>query len=669
MTSLRILIVDTYYPGFLAEFYAARPDAAQAPYRTQWRALMDAGFGTSDFYSRNLARLGHHAEEVVVNCVPLQRQWAREHQPALLRRLPLHRAMGQTAGWLTQVLAAQVEKLRPDVLYIQDLNQMDPVLLRHVRPGVRLVVGQTACPLEPDVDLEVYDLLLTSFPHYVAMFRGQGMRSEYFRIGFESSLLDRLGPAAATHDVSFVGGFTPAHRSGTRLLEAVAAEVPIWCWGYGGESLAEGSPLRRHYGGAAWGLAMYRVLAASRITLNRHIDVAGRFANNMRLFEATGVGTLLVTDAKENLASLFEPGKEVVVYRDAAECAALLRYYLDHEPERAAIAKAGQARTLTEHTYARRMDELSTILCRLISQVGPKRTRPAARGASPGQLRFGPILQRIPGGRMIRPVLRRVRRSLPTEQRVSDGHRLIAAADVTHGQREGWKDPSIPARQRRLVDRQLLRMYQGDVVPVFRVAAEAVASTGAAAGSIVEVGCASGYYAEVLSHLLNRPVRYVGLDYSMPLVALGRQRYSGVPFVVGDATRLPLVDGACDVLFSGTVLLHVPEYPRVIEESVRVARTWCIFHRTPVFHSRETTFLSKYAYGTGVVEVVFNEGELLRLFDTEGLEVTGVLEVETYALPELSEAVRMQTYVCRKRARLCPPAFGGRTVPSAGRRS
>ena len=39
----------------------------------------------------------------------------------------------------------------------------------------------------------------------------------------------------------------------------------------------------------------------------------------MRLYEATGVGTLLVTDYKDNLHEMFIPGKEVVVYRDADE--------------------------------------------------------------------------------------------------------------------------------------------------------------------------------------------------------------------------------------------------------------------------------------------------------------------------------------------------------------
>jgi len=106
---------------------------------------------------------------------------------------------------------------------------------------------------------------------------------------------------------------------------------------------------------------MYHVLNCSRITLNHHGDVLP-YANNMRLFEATGVGTLLLTDWKENLGEMFAPGKEVVTYRTPEECAELIRYYLAHDAERQAIARAGQARTLREHTYEQRTKELIALV-------------------------------------------------------------------------------------------------------------------------------------------------------------------------------------------------------------------------------------------------------------------------------------------------------------------
>ena len=67
---------------------------------------------------------------------------------------------------------------------------------------------------------------------------------------------------------------------------------------------------------------MYQVLRRSRITLNSHIDMAGNEAGNMRLFEATGAGTFLLTDFKDNLDTLFAPDCEVAAWRSIDDCLA-----------------------------------------------------------------------------------------------------------------------------------------------------------------------------------------------------------------------------------------------------------------------------------------------------------------------------------------------------------
>ena len=78
------------------------------------------------------------------------------------------------------------------------------------------------------------------------------------------------------------------------------------------------------------------------------------------------MGALLMTDWKENLHELFEPGKEVVAYRSSDQCAELVRYYLEHDNEREAIARAGQERTLREHTEYQRTQELIEIVDKYI---------------------------------------------------------------------------------------------------------------------------------------------------------------------------------------------------------------------------------------------------------------------------------------------------------------
>ena len=115
---------------------------------------------------------------------------------------------------------------------------------------------------------------------------------------------------------------------------------------------------------------MYGLLASSQITLNRHIDIAEGYANNMRLYEATGMGACLLTDAKANLPYLFEPDQEVVTYSSPAEAVSKLKQLLAQPDAASAIAARGQARTLKHHTYSQRMAELVALLQRHCPTTG-----------------------------------------------------------------------------------------------------------------------------------------------------------------------------------------------------------------------------------------------------------------------------------------------------------
>jgi spore maturation protein CgeB len=354
---VRVLIVDTCYDAFLQRHYAATPGLAEASYARQWRALMDTFFGTADSYSHYLGELGHVAQEVVVNCEPLQDAWAREHGLGRRwRRRPPPQA----------IALAQADDFRPDVVYVQNLGVFPAGTLRRLGVG-RLLVGQIASELPGREQLAAFDVIFTSFPHYVPRLRELGLRAEYFRIGFDPRVLRLLGSKARSTAVAFVGGLGRLqHRRGNELLERAARRLPIEFWGVGVDDWPPGSPVRTHYRGEAWGLDMFRILAGARIVLNRHIDVAEDNANNMRLYEATGAGALLLTDEKRNLAELFEPGREVVTYGDEDELVERARYFLEHESERAAIARAGHERTLREHTYAARMRELAQLVGRYL---------------------------------------------------------------------------------------------------------------------------------------------------------------------------------------------------------------------------------------------------------------------------------------------------------------
>lgn len=650
---MRILILDSYYERALEAIYLARPGLAQAPHDVQLSALMTFSFGTADFYSRGLRALGHEATETVVNARPLQRAWAREYGV----RSPLFAADGAPR----RTVLERIQRERPDVLYVQDAHWPTKGFLEEARAHVRLIALQASYPLSSTVDLSAYDVVFSSFPHYVERFGRVGVPIEYLRLGFGPAVLDRLAHVSRERDAVFVGTFTSFHPTASRLFQEVCALTPVELWGPDTTEAAVPAALRRFYRGEAWGLDMYRVLASARIVVNRHGEIAGRYANNMRMYEATGMGAMLVTEARDNLPDLFEPGREVVTYRsgDARDLAEKVTYYLAHEEERAAIARAGQARTLWDHTYDARMREVSAALERRLERAAQRRPRPfAARAAAQVRITLDAarlLVSQTPARRALRPLVRAYRRALPVVDRsVSRGHRLLDPGLADRRLASAWTTPGIAPRQRAQIEAELDEMYRGFTPPVFRAAAEAVRRACLTAPSpplIYEVGCASGYYGEILSHLLGHSIRYLGLDLSPSLLRAARSRYPAVPFVAADATRLPIADEGADVLLSGCVILHVPDWRAAVAEAARVTRRACIFHRTPIVERPATITMTKLAYDVEVLEHAFSRGELEACFAGSGLEIEARLPVDRGEADPLGP-FEIVTYVCRPRGRV-----------------
>ncbi len=366
---MKILIVDTYYSAFLNKIYAETPRLAEQPYQHQWQTLMNQCFGTADYYSENLHKLGYEATEIVANCQLLQWQWAKEHNVTLQYNFRWRTYRGLSIPWLEknwfyQILLAQIKAYRPDVIHFQDPGGTDPSFLREIRSYVRLITAQIACPIPRGANFSQYDLMLSTLPHYVQLFREQGLNSQILHLAFEHTLLNKLSKKSVPYSVVHVGGYGPVHQERTELLESlITANVPILCWGYGVDYLPKNSPIHNCYQGEAWGLEMYNVRHNSKIVVSKHVSsVADVYAGMMTLYESTGVGSLLVIDYRKNLPDLFEPGKEVVAYHSSQECVELIQYYLAHEQERIEIACSGQQRTLREHTYYHRMQEFIAIV-------------------------------------------------------------------------------------------------------------------------------------------------------------------------------------------------------------------------------------------------------------------------------------------------------------------
>lgn len=383
---MNLVHVTTLYPGYIADFERRHPETPGLSFADHRAALYEDAFGWSDYFVRHLSARGHRGLHLVANYAALQGKWAREHgfTPAAN-----HGAFS--------IVQAQVRATRPDVLFVEDCFTFSAPKVRtliETSPSIRAVACFHGFESDPTAIVPRDALLLTCAMGLVEDWQALGYRTALLRHAFEPSVLDGLPPLAERATVSFVGSCSPfVHPVRHDWLEAIADAVPelvVWTDSFNVRgralarvtlgSLARGrarrvwrhftSSVSRHSRGAAYGVPMLTKLRDSLVTLNQHGGLSRPSACNMRLFEATGAGACLVTDAQSDHAEVFTPDSEVVTYASTAECIEKVRWLIDHPAAAREIARRGQERTFRDHTFAQRAIQLEGLLLEHLQNRG-----------------------------------------------------------------------------------------------------------------------------------------------------------------------------------------------------------------------------------------------------------------------------------------------------------
>ena len=165
-------------------------------------------------------------------------------------------------------------------------------------------------------------------------------------------------------DLNFLANRLPDReaRVGRFFLDA-AAKAPdrrFLIGGNGWEDKAMPQNVRRigHVGTSEHNAFNCSSLAVLNVARDSMAEVG--FSPATRVFEATGAGACLITDAWEGIELFLQPDEEVLVARDGLDVAEHLAA-LTVERSRA-IGAAARVRILAEHTYARRGAEVDILL-------------------------------------------------------------------------------------------------------------------------------------------------------------------------------------------------------------------------------------------------------------------------------------------------------------------
>lgn len=367
---IRIFKAIPSYGGYIQSFYRIHPELGKLSFNEQIERLRDDCFQWILSWGKYNSDPDVEIIETVPNNSNLQKAWAQENGIVALQN--------------TDIVLEQIKHYKPTICILYSPEVFDTCFIeriRHINPGI-IIGGYDGMDRKNTELYNGYDFIITCSEYISAFYSSHGITTFPMKFGFDREILSKTINREKKHLVSFSGSIFPGiHDDRFELLSYLEKRIPVALASDFGYS-PNGTIFSRHVlrqlrnlsfkkypdyfrlfrnnQGPLYGIEMFQFLRDSKLILNLHGDRIS-FAANIRMYEATGMGSCLLTDWKENLPSIFEPDKEILTYSSREEAIDKIAFCSSHPDYSDSIAKKGQKRTLAEYSYDRLIPE--TIRC------------------------------------------------------------------------------------------------------------------------------------------------------------------------------------------------------------------------------------------------------------------------------------------------------------------
>jgi len=367
---MKIQILTHYYTPYLNSFYLAQPKFNQLSYKEMLNLLLNQFFADTGAAHYYFKLNGLESFIIIANCEILQKKWAQENN-----------FIYDQLNWEKEIALAQIQYFKPDVFYIESIFSFYGSFIKEAKNYCKKVAAWISTPFSNDLPLNDIDVIFSSTPDFVKLFNDSGIASYYVLPGFDERVLSEINKLESKSiDFSFVGGWSDVHVNRKKILLQFVRETPLQIWGYGYSKsyskrslnfyknyfFPENKEILKHYNNEAWGLEMYEILQKSLITLNVHESLLNGNVGNMRMFEATGVGTMILNDYGNNLSQIFKIDEEIVAFKTFPEAIDKYKYYVNNPKEAIQIGLNAKKRTLKDYNFNNHvlniMDKLRKII-------------------------------------------------------------------------------------------------------------------------------------------------------------------------------------------------------------------------------------------------------------------------------------------------------------------
>ena len=194
-----------------------------------------------------------------------------------------------------------------------------------------------------------FDLVCTSSRSTCEWYMAVGANPLFLPEGFSPRLTPKV-ECQKIYDVGFLGAKYGPRVDYVSFLSSAGINIKAkgYGWGRGGISLNE---MGRFFGQCKINLGMGGIGYSTDL-----LTLKGRD------FEVPGAGGVYLTSYNPDLADFFEIGKEIVCYQSVDEMLFLAKSLLNDADWRHDIAKRAYARSMSEHRWLHRFEEILYLL-------------------------------------------------------------------------------------------------------------------------------------------------------------------------------------------------------------------------------------------------------------------------------------------------------------------
>ena len=254
---------------------------------------------------------------------------------------------------------------KPDLIFVIKAKELTPDTLEVLK-----TIAPTANWYPETVDH--WNGIISAAPHYtyfftfdqlvIDMLAKEGIDNAHYLPFCGDVLPSDTWPQDHTslkHDVVFIGSYH-SERSDRELILAKVKDFGLNIWG---SKAWQDTSLKSFYRGTISNDDMMEVYRTSKIVINHYITGLPGSGINLRPFEVTGCGALLINhDVRSDIFKHFKDGEEFIAFSGEDDIRAKVSYYMEHEEERRRVARNGFLRTQRDHTYDIRIAEVLKVM-------------------------------------------------------------------------------------------------------------------------------------------------------------------------------------------------------------------------------------------------------------------------------------------------------------------